>query len=180
MASVLCRCALREVGSADVVAYDVRRQLSAGNGGYGGSEGDAGDHHTDEPRRRRGRRGTLTHDDVQRWIDAYVDAWRTYDPDAIGDLFAEDASYAYHPYNEGEEVVRGRGAIVENWLEEQDEPGSWEAGYRPLVVEGRRAVAEGTTSYANGDFFWNLWVLRFDDKGRCAEFVEWFMARPRD
>ena len=180
MASVLCRCALREVGSADVVAYDVRRQLSAGNGGYGDSEGDAGDHHTDEPRRRRGRRGTLTHDDVQRWIDAYVDAWRTYDPDAIGDLFAEDASYAYHPYNEGEEVVRGRGAIVENWLEEQDEPGSWEAGYRPLVVEGRRAVAEGTTSYANGDFFWNLWVLRFDDEGRCAEFVEWFMARPRD
>jgi hypothetical protein len=46
------------------------------------------------------------------------------------------------------------------------------------VVEGQRAVAEGTTSYANGDFFWNLWTLRFDGEDRCAEFVEWFMVRP--
>jgi len=29
------------------------------------------------------------------------------------------------------------------------------------------------------DFFWNLWTLRFDDENRCAEFVEWFMVRPR-
>src|SRR3712207_8904724 len=50
-----------------------------------------------------------------------------------------------------------RSAIVADWLEERDEPGTWEASYRPLVVEGRRAVAEGTTSYTNGDFFWNLW-----------------------
>ena len=35
--------------------------------------------------------------------------------------------YAYHPYDEGEEVVRGREAIVADWLEEQDEPGTWEA-----------------------------------------------------
>jgi hypothetical protein len=76
-------------------------------------------------------------------------------------------------------VVRGREAIVTDWLEEQDEPGTWEASYRPLVVEGQRAVAEGTTSYTNGDFFWNLWTLRFDDENRCAEFVEWFMVRPR-
>jgi hypothetical protein len=122
----------------------------------------------------------LTHDAVQRWLDAYVDAWRTYDPAAIGALFTEDATYAYHPYDEGDEVVRGRGAIVADWLEEWDEPGTWEASYRPLVVEGRRAVAEGTTSYTNGDFFWNLWTLRFDDGNRCAEFVEWFMVRPRD
>jgi hypothetical protein len=122
----------------------------------------------------------LTHDAVQRWIEAYVEAWRTYDPAAIGVLFAEDATYAYHPYDEGEEVVRGREAIVADWLEEQDEPGTWEASYRPLVVEGQRAVAEGTTSYTNGDFFWNLWTLRFDDENQCAEFVEWFMVRPRE
>jgi hypothetical protein len=48
------------------------------------------------------------------------------------------------------------------------------------VVEGQRAVAEGTTSYANGVFFWNLWTLRFDAEDRCVEFVEWFMVRPGD
>ena len=122
----------------------------------------------------------MTHDAVKSWIDAYVDAWRTYDPAAIGALFAEEATYAYHPYDRGEEVVRGREAIVADWLEERDEPGTWEASYRPLVVEGQRAVAQGTTSYTNGDFFWNLWTLRFDEENRCTEFVEWFMVRPRD
>ena len=41
----------------------------------------------------------MTHDDVRGWIDAYVEA--------IGDLFAEDATYAYYPYDEG------RGAVVQ-------------------------------------------------------------------
>jgi hypothetical protein len=29
----------------------------------------------------------LTQDDVQRWLDAYIDAWRSYDREAIGALF---------------------------------------------------------------------------------------------
>ena len=58
----------------------------------------------------------MTHDALQRWLDAYVDAWRTYDPAAIGALFAQDATYAYHPYDEGEEVVRGREAISLGYL----------------------------------------------------------------
>ena len=34
----------------------------------------------------------MTHDDVQRWLDRYVEAWRSYDPTAIGALFGEDAT----------------------------------------------------------------------------------------
>jgi ketosteroid isomerase-like protein len=120
----------------------------------------------------------MTHDEVQAWLDAYVDAWRTYDPAAIAALFTEDAAYAYHPWDEGDEVVRGRDAIVADWLQERDEPGSWEAQYRPLMVEGQRAVITGTTRYADGEFYWNLWVLRFDEDNRCADYVEWFMTRP--
>ena len=76
----------------------------------------------------------LTHDVVQRWLDAYVEAWRTYDPEAIAALFGEEATYAYHPYDEGEEVIRGREAIVADWLQEPDESGTWEANYPSLVV----------------------------------------------
>jgi hypothetical protein len=57
----------------------------------------------------------MTHDDVQVWLDAYVDAWRTYDPASISTLFTQDATYAYHPWDEGEALVRGRDAIVANW-----------------------------------------------------------------
>jgi hypothetical protein len=87
----------------------------------------------------------VTHNDLRAWLDAYVEAWRSYNPTSIAALFTEDATYAYHPWDEGEEVVRGRDAIVANWLEEQDQPGSWEAQYRPLLVDGERAVATGTT-----------------------------------
>ena len=52
----------------------------------------------------------MTHDDVQRWLDRYVAAWRSYDVDEIGDLFAADAVYRYHPWDE--DPVRGREAIV--------------------------------------------------------------------
>ena len=117
----------------------------------------------------------MTAADVQRWLDAYVAAWRTYDRDAIAALFSADASYAYHPYDE---PLRGRDAIVANWLDEPDDPGSWEASYRPLMLDGDRAVATGESRYADGEVFSNLWVLRFDDDGRCSEFVEWFMLQP--
>ena len=120
----------------------------------------------------------MTPDALQAWLDAYVDAWRRYDPAAIGALFTPDATYAYHPYDTGDDVVRGRDAIVANWLEEQDDPGSWEAEYRPGLIDGERATVVGVTRYADGKVFDNLFQLRFSD-GRCAEFVEWYMQRPQ-
>lgn len=117
----------------------------------------------------------MTRDQVQAWLDAYVEAWRTYDPGAIGELFSADASYAYHPYDE---PLHGREAIVADWLRERDEPDSWEARYSPLLIDGDRAAATGETRYRSGRRFSNLYVLRFDETGRCREFVEWFMEHP--
>ena len=124
----------------------------------------------------------MTHDGVQAWLDAYVQAWRTHDPADIAALFTENASYAYHPWDEGEAVVRGRDAIVADWLEEQDPPHSWAAQYQPLMVEGGQAVVTGTTRYTEGKtyYYYNLWVLRFAEGGSCAEFVEWFMVQPSE
>jgi ketosteroid isomerase-like protein len=118
----------------------------------------------------------MTRDDVQRWLDAYVEAWRTYDSTAIGELFTADATYAYHPHDE---PLRGRDAIVSSWLGDRDEPGTWTAHYAPLVIDGDRAIATGETHYTEaGRTFSNLYVLRFAPDGRCAEFVEWFMEHP--
>jgi ketosteroid isomerase-like protein len=114
-------------------------------------------------------------EDVQKWLDAYIDAWRTYDAEAIGDLFTDGAVYAYDPVGD---PLRGRDAIVADWLKQPDAAGSWEASYRPLVIEGDRAVAVGRTTYTNGKSFENLYVLRFDADGRCAEFAEWYWRRP--
>ena len=114
----------------------------------------------------------MTHEDVQRWLDRYVAAWRSYDRDAIVALFTPDARYAYRPWDD---PVVGAEAIADAWLAEQDEPGSWDASYRPLVIEGDTAVVKGETDYpAEGKRYVNLWVMRFVD-GRCADFVEWYM-----
>ena len=71
----------------------------------------------------------MTRDDVQRWLDRYVDAWRTYEVEAIGDLFAADASTATTRTTRTPSV--GREAIVADWRDDQDEPGSWAAHYEP-------------------------------------------------
>jgi ketosteroid isomerase-like protein len=118
----------------------------------------------------------MTPKEVQAWLDRYVEAWKSYDREQIMALFSENASYKYHPWDED---LVGADAIADDWLADQDEPGSWEASYRPLHVEGNKAFTTGTSSYTNGRVFWNLWEVDFDGAGRCSRFVEWFMLQPK-
>ena len=104
--------------------------------------------------------------DVQAWLDRYVEAWRSYDRDAITDLFSEDATYRYRPYGGADRMTQGRDAIVEAWLDDQDAPGSWEASYQAYAADCDRAVAIGTSRYAaTGDTaertYHNVFLLRF-------------------
>jgi hypothetical protein len=117
----------------------------------------------------------MTPDDVQRWLDAYLEAWRSYEPAQIRALFSEESEHRYRPY--GDAIV-GADAIVDDWLSDRDEPGSWEAEYRPLAIAGSHAITTGETRYTNGDVYSNLWELEFDNEGRCSKFVEWFMKHP--
>jgi ketosteroid isomerase-like protein len=130
----------------------------------------------------------MTHDDVQDWLDRYIAAWRSYDPAAIGNLFAEDAEYRYHPYDEPE---RGRATIVKDWVEPEggastrDAPGSWDAHYEPYVVEEGRAVATGRSRYFATDdtpekLFHNVYLLEFDGEGRCRSFIEYYVLQRND
>lgn len=120
---------------------------------------------------------------VAAWLDAYVRAWKTYDPHAIGDLFSENATYAYNPFSE---PIRGRVAIVASWLEEPDTPGTYDGHYEPIMIEGDRAVTNGRSLYFEQDGStlraeWNnIFVLRFDNEGRCSEYREWYMQRPKN
>jgi len=119
--------------------------------------------------------------EFQRWLDAYVAAWRSNDADAIGALFSDDAEYRYHPWDDPE---RGRETIVGGWLAEPDEPGSWTAEYRPWLVSGDDAVAVGVSRYFAADGttvereYHNVFLCRFDGDGLCREFTELFLRRP--
>ncbi|HEX7715677.1 MAG TPA: nuclear transport factor 2 family protein [Marmoricola sp.] len=131
----------------------------------------------------------MDHTAAQAWLDRYVEAWLTYDPESIGALFAEQVTYRYHPYDE---PVVGRAAVVASWLGESDTdgassrdlPGTYEATYRPVAVDGDVVVAAGSSSYRERPdgpvtkVYDNCFVMRFDDAGRCTDFTEWYVKRP--
>ena len=72
---------------------------------------------------------------ARRWLDAYVRAWEMYDPEAIGDLFTEDAAYFFTPFGP---PVRGRDAIVAAWLADRETPGTYAGRYEPIAVRAGR------------------------------------------
>lgn len=122
----------------------------------------------------------MDRDRFQRWLDDYVEAWRTYDAQQIGRLFSADARYRYHP--EDEPVV-GREAIVADWLSERDAPGTYDATYAPLAIDGEVHVADGVTRYfeaddSQRDEYHNVYVCRFNDAAECTDFTEyWIQGR---
>jgi hypothetical protein len=89
--------------------------------------------------------------------------------------------------------MTGRAAVVRSWLGEEehpgapaaDAPGTFDAVYRAVAVDGDVAVATGSTTYqtkpggAVREVFDNCFVLRFDQAGRCREYTEWYIKRPR-
>ena len=126
---------------------------------------------------------------AQDWLDRYVAAWRSYDPDDIAALFSPEVRYRYHPYDE---PVVGREAVVASWLGEagsddastRDAPGTYDAAYSPVAVDGDTVVATGRSHYRevpDGPVvrtFENCFVMHYDDAGRCREFTEYFIERP--
>lgn len=130
----------------------------------------------------------MDHETAQAWLDDYVAAWRSYDPAAIAALFSDDVSYRYHPCDE---PVLGRDAVVASWLGEggadgastRDAPGTYDAHYAPVAVDGDVVVATGSSTYLDEPAgsvtqeFENCFVMRFDDEGRCRDFTEYYAKR---
>jgi ketosteroid isomerase-like protein len=124
----------------------------------------------------------MNRSDVQTWLDRYVEAWRTNDRAAIESLFTEDAVYGYRPWDSDQHTIRGSAAIVDSWLEEPDQPDSWDAHYVAFAVDEDRAVALGWSRYAAHDgeperLYHNAYVLEFAPDGRCRLFHEFYMLQ---
>jgi ketosteroid isomerase-like protein len=132
----------------------------------------------------------MLREDVDRWLKDYIAAWKSYDRGQIEALFAEDIRYRYHPEDD---AIEGRAAVVESWLGEgdhadastRDEPGTYDAAYRAVAVDGQVAVATGISSYRESPggpvvrVYDNCFVMQFDSEGRCREFTEWFIQRKK-
>jgi hypothetical protein len=130
----------------------------------------------------------VDHESAQAWLNRYVAAWKSYDPDEIAALFSGDVRYRYYPHAQW---VVGRDAVVASWVAEdteaqgstRDEPGTYDAAYAPVAVDGDVVVATGTSTYTESpggpvsQVFDNCFVMRFDEQGRCREFTEYYTKR---
>lgn len=126
---------------------------------------------------------------AQQWLDAYVEAWRSYDPDQIRALFTDDVAYRSHP---SDEPIVGADAVVASWLGEsaaegassRDAPGTYDASYSPIAVDGDTVVATGWSRYHTepggpvARVYDNCFLITFDDAGLCREFTEFYIRRP--
>jgi hypothetical protein len=128
---------------------------------------------------------------AQSWLDRYVAAWKSYDRDEIAALFSPTVQYRYHPFDE---PIVGVDAVVSSWLGEstdadgsstRDEPDTYDGRYTPYAVDSDIVVATGTSVYQDHPdgpvthTFDNCFLMRFDPEGRCQEFTELYVERPR-
>jgi SnoaL-like domain len=126
-----------------------------------------------------GQDDIMDRSDVERWVDAYERAWRTAGTDGLGDLFSPDASYLPSPWAP---PIEGLEAIARFWDEEREGPDEpFTMAYEVVAVDGTTAVVRVSVDYdghgATPAQRWrDLWVIRFDDEGRCAAFEEWPFA----
>lgn len=109
----------------------------------------------------------------KRWVERYITAWNSNDPEDIADLFVEDGSYLTEPFAA---PWVGRERIVQGWLDAKDEPGDTEFDYEILVATDDLGIVKGTTRYkSKGTKYHNLWEIRLAADDRATEFVEWWM-----
>jgi uncharacterized protein (TIGR02246 family) len=116
---------------------------------------------------------------LERWVDGYRKAWESNDPAEIDALFTEDATYLTEPYAK---PIKGREAIVADWLERKDEPGDTEWRSEVMAVCDDIGFVRGWAKYFTPPprEYSNLWVVRLAGDGRCSEFTEWWMKHKDD
>lgn len=116
---------------------------------------------------------------IEQWMHDYVKAWSTDDAADVAALFAEEAIYRFLPYRE---PIEGREAIVAWWIRNGDSNAEWSFEYEITVDEPHIGVVQAITSYGAaeggdaGKTYFNVWIVRFDDDGRCVEFTEYWMV----
>lgn len=112
----------------------------------------------------------MTRESVMLWVAGYERAWRSADAEAVAELFTEDALYRRSPY-EADDV--GHSGIRSFWR--ADAGAVFTVDAEPVAVDGRTAVVRLQVEYLSphAQQYRDLWLLRFAEDGRVADFEEW-------
>jgi hypothetical protein len=132
--------------------------------------------------------GPMDHETAHGWLDRYVDAWMSYDPDDVSGLFTEDVAYRYHPYDEPIVGRNGRRRVLarRDWVGWRLHPRRTWHPTRPSTLRSRSTVTPLWPPAHRGELsgepvvrtYENCLAMRFDGEGRCREFTEYYLRCP--
>lgn len=118
--------------------------------------------------------------DARAWIEAYGDAWRERDADAVVELFTDDAVYRSSPFRSPHV---GRDGIRAYWTGATATQECLELRFGEPVASGDRLVVEWWAVMSDDGEDVTLpgcLLLRFSADGRCQELREyWHLERGR-
>lgn len=114
----------------------------------------------------------MDRDSLSAWIELYERAWRTGGAALLQHLFAPDATYRTAPY---ESPFAGLDSIVDMWEPRSGNDELFEMSSEIVAVEGNTGVARVKVLYgdASPHEYTDIWIVQFDDQGRCIAFEEW-------
>jgi hypothetical protein len=113
---------------------------------------------------------------IDSWLLSYGRAWQARDANAFSELFSPDAIYHWTPFREpqlGRQAIASAVSTAFSGQRDIQFESRLLAGSSDLYVahwsreftriaSARRVTVDG------------IFVLRFDDRGRCQEFREWW------
>ena len=113
------------------------------------------------------------------WLDAYGHAWEAQDPEGSAALYREDALYFETPFDE---PMRGVAAVRDYAAEAAAAQKDVKFSADVLAVSGETGIARWRASFTRVPSgvqveLDGVFLVTFDDAGRCREFREWWHRR---
>jgi uncharacterized protein (TIGR02246 family) len=124
----------------------------------------------------------MNRESLQGWLEGYGRAWESRDPEAVGKLFADDATYQETPYTQ---PMRGREAIQQYWSQVVATAQEHiKFGYEVLADAEDSAIVHWWASFVRVQSraqvsLDGIFLLTFDTEGRCRELREWWVRKER-
>jgi hypothetical protein len=114
-----------------------------------------------------------------RWLDAYGRAWESGDAAGAAALYSEDVKYYETPFDEPEVGTSGVREYTQTAVAAQRDVRFW---HEPLGVTHNFGIARWGATFVRVPSgisveLDGIFVLTFDEHGKCSELREWWHRR---
>ena len=121
----------------------------------------------------------MSHEQLDRWLRRYGEAWETRDGGLAGSLFTDDGTYCWGPHDS---PLQGRDAIRARWQQATETQRDIAFRHEILGTDGNRAFVRWWSTYAELSTgsrveLDGVFVLDFAEDGLCQRLQEWWLAR---